>query len=165
MSITKQILLTISLLWVVFVQAQTSTNASGVETSGINGSVNYTIGQVVYSTHSTTNMNVTEGVQQPYEISETIGIEDKDLTLLSISAFPNPTANFLKLKIDDSATSSLKEMKYELFDINGKLIKQEIIQEGIKTFLIDMSNCTSSTYLLRILNENKSIKEFKIIKK
>jgi len=165
MSITKQILLTISLLWVVFVQAQTSTNASGVETSGINGSVNYTIGQVVYSTHSTTNMNVTEGVQQPYEISETIGIEDKDLTLLSISAFPNPTINFLKLKIDDSATSSLKKMKYELFDINGKLIKQEIIQKGIKTFLIDMSNCTSSTYLLRVLNENKSIKEFKIIKK
>jgi len=163
MSITKQILLTISLLWVVLVQ--TSTNASGVETSGINGSVNYTIGQVVYSTHSTTNMNVTEGVQQPYEISETIGIEDKDLTLLSISAFPNPTINFLKLKIDDSATSSLKKMKYELFDINGKLIKQEIIQKGIKTFLIDMSNCTSSTYLLRVLNENKSIKEFKIIKK
>jgi hypothetical protein len=41
----------------------TVSNATGSE-----GSASYSIGQVVYQTHTGTNGSVAEGIQQPYEI-------------------------------------------------------------------------------------------------
>ena len=58
------------------VQAQTSVNATGGDASGGGGSVSYSVGQVVYTTHTGTSGSVAEGVQQPYEISVVTGLEE-----------------------------------------------------------------------------------------
>ncbi len=50
-------------------QAQTSVNATGGNASGSGGSASYSVGQVVYTTHTGTNGSVAQGVQQPFEIS------------------------------------------------------------------------------------------------
>ncbi len=61
-------ILTIMLLF-IGLHAQESTTASGGEASGDGGTVSYSVGQVVYGTHSGTTGSVSEGIQQAYEIS------------------------------------------------------------------------------------------------
>jgi len=53
-------------------------------------------------------------------------------------------------------------LSYQLYNIQGKLLQSEKI-EGTES-QIDMSNYVPSTYFVRIINQNQSIKEFKIIK-
>ena len=90
MKIRKQILSTcILLLGVVLAHGQTTATTSGGEASGSGGTATYTVGQVVYHTHSGTNGSVAEGVQQPYEISVVTGIEETAISLINISAYPN----------------------------------------------------------------------------
>lgn len=50
-------------------QAQQATTATGGNASGSGGPVAYSVGQVVYTTNTSSNGSVAQGVQQPYEIS------------------------------------------------------------------------------------------------
>ena len=55
-------------------QAQQSPTATGGEATGTGGTASYSVGQVVYTTNTGTNGSMAQGVQQPYEISTTVGI-------------------------------------------------------------------------------------------
>ncbi|MDB4583651.1 T9SS type A sorting domain-containing protein, partial [Draconibacterium sp.] len=143
--------------------AQEAISTSGGEASDDRGSVSYSIGQIVYSTGTGTNGSASEGVQQPYEIYVITGIEDELGINLMVSAYPNPTTNFLTLKVDNSEASKLS---YYLYDFNGKLIENKKIR-GNET-RIGMSRLVPETYILKVIernrNESKEIKTFKIIK-
>jgi len=143
-------------------QAQTSVNATGGNASGSGGSASYSVGQVVYTTHTGTNGSVAEGVQQPFEISVVTGLEEAKGINFSVTAYPNPTTDFLQLKVDASTKLSIQSMSYQLYDMNGKLLQNKKLT-GTET-QIDMSNLVPATYFVRVIAESKSIKEFKIIK-
>lgn len=66
-------------------QAQTSVNVTGGNASGSGGSASYSVGQFVYQTHTGTSGSVSEGVQQPYEISVVTGLEEAKGINLSVS--------------------------------------------------------------------------------
>jgi opacity protein-like surface antigen len=82
------------------VSAQTRVNATGGNASGSGGSASYSVGQVAYQTKTGSSGSVAEGVQQPYEISVVSGIEKAIGISLSVSAYPNPTTDFLQLKVE-----------------------------------------------------------------
>ncbi|MGI6479934.1 MAG: hypothetical protein ACOX0M_10915 [Salinivirgaceae bacterium] len=88
-------------------QAQTSVNATGGDASGSGGSVSYSVGQVAYQTHTGTSGSVSEGVQQPFEISVVTGIEEAKGINLSVSAYPNPTTDYLTLEVEEFDLSNL----------------------------------------------------------
>jgi hypothetical protein len=140
-------------------QAQESINASGGEATGSGGSVSYSVGQVAYQTHAGTNGSVTQGVQQPYEISVVTAIEEAKGINLSISAYPNPTTDFLELKVE---SEKLKDLSYQLYDMNGKLLQSEKITSN-QTSIV-MSNLVPATYFVKVTERNKEVKTFKIIK-
>lgn len=140
-------------------QAQTSVNATGGNASGGGGSASYSVGQVVYTTNTGTSGSVAEGVQQPYEISVVTGLEEATGISLTILAYPNPTTDYLTLKVDAELSRS---MNFQLYDMNGKLLQSEKLN-GTET-QINMSNYIPSTYSVRVISESKSVKEFKIIK-
>lgn len=140
-------------------QAQESMNASGGNASGGEGSVSYSVGQIVYTINTGTSGSVAQGVQQPFEISVVTGLEEAKGINLSVSVYPNPTSNYLTLKISEFDKSNLS---YLLHDINGKLLRNEKLS-GNET-QINMSNYVSSTYFLKVITGNQSIKTFKIIK-
>ena len=89
-------------------QAQETVPATGGNASGSGGSASYSIGQMVYTTNTGTNGSVAQGVQQPYEISVITGIEEAKGISLNCSAYPNPTIEFITLKVDASATLSIR---------------------------------------------------------
>jgi len=140
-------------------QAQTSVNATGGDASGSGGSASYSVGQVVYTTHTGTSGSVAEGVQQPFEISAVTGIEEAKGINLSVSAYPNPTTDYLTLSISEFEISNLT---YQLYDISGKLLQSEKIT-GNQTNIV-MSNLVPANYFVKVIAGNQLIKVFKIIK-
>jgi hypothetical protein len=140
-------------------QAQDALPASGGNASGSGGSANYTVGQIVYSTKEGSNGSVSQGVQQPYEISDVTGIELTNGRTMQCSVYPNPVTDILILKIEEEIQ---KQYVISLYDINGKLLESKKIQ-GSETS-IEMKILVSSTYFLKVTSNNEEVKTFKIIK-
>jgi len=139
------------------VYAQQASTASGGDASGSGGSVAYSVGQIVYTTNTGITGSVAQGVQQPYEISITTGMLETDIKL-NLSAYPNPTTNYLMLQIDNYD----KALLYQLYDISGKLLESNTIVASSTT--ITMEALPTATYLLKVTQNNKEVKTFKIIK-
>lgn len=160
-----------SLLLSIFsVQAQESVNATGGNAVGSGGSVSYSVGQVVYTTNNGSFGSVTHGVQQPFEISAVTAIEDAEGISLAISAYPNPTTDFLTLIINDYAQTrhALSKLSFQVYDLNGKLLQSDKITG--KQTSIDMSNLAASTYFVKVIKtqsiaSQQEIKTFKIVKR
>lgn len=140
-------------------QAQEAIPTTGGNASGSGGTVSYTVGQVAYTTQIGTNGTVAQGVQQPYEISVVSGIEDTEYIQLEFSAYPNPTADLLTLKVENYDNRNLS---YQLYDISGKLLKKEKLTENEVT--IPMTGFIPAIYFLKVIDNQKEIKTFKIIK-
>jgi len=137
--------------------AQQNTVSSGGEATGSGGTASYSTGQTDYITTSGSGGTTTQGVQQPYEIFIATGVEETGI-VLQASVFPNPAENHIILTVENPES----EMNFYLYDNNGKLVKQEkIISKQTKIVLTEISN---GIYFLRINNNEKEIKSFKIIK-
>jgi hypothetical protein len=141
------------------VSGQNAIPASGGNATGSGGSVSYSVGQVVYTTNFGTNGSVAQGVQQPYEISIVIGLEEAKEINLMVSAYPNPTKEFLNLKVENY---NVENLSYQLFDIQGKLLESKKIES--KETTIVTSNLAPATYFLKVIESNREIKTFKIVK-
>ena len=144
------------LLGIGALQAQESPTASGGEATGAGGTASYSVGQVVYTTATRTNGSVSQGMQQPYEISTTVGINETSINL-ELSVYPNPTANYLTLKIDDT-----KNLSYLLIDATGKVIKSNTISSEQTT--IDLQDLAKAYYFVKVVENTQTIKTFKVIK-
>lgn len=156
---SKSIALLITvLLWTGWAQAQESVNASGGDATGSGGTVAYSVGQIDYVTNTSTSGNENQGVQQPYEFF-IVGTNDLLLDI-SITIYPNPTANNLTLEVSDYNT---KNLSYQLYDMQGKLLNHELIVASQTK--INMQGFPPATYFVSLINpENKKVKSFKIIK-
>jgi hypothetical protein len=155
----KKILFGGLLFFSIQIYSQNAIVASGGNSIGSNGNISYSIGQVIYTTNIGSNASISQGVQQPFEIQTLLGAENFNIDL-HLSVYPNPTANWLTLDIKNISRDNLQ---YQLFDLNGKLIISDSIKSQITTFQLE--NYPTSIYLLQILENNKKIKTYKIIKK
>lgn len=132
---------------------------TGGNASGTGGSASYSVGQVVYTTNTGTNGTVAQGVQQPFEISIVTELEEAKGIDLSITAYPNPTTDYLTLEVKDFELSTLH---FQLYDMSGKLLQNEKIT-GNQTNIV-MSNLVPATYFVKVTDEKKELKTFKIVK-
>jgi hypothetical protein len=123
------------------------------------GNVTYSVGQVAYLTKSGTDGIITEGVQQPYEITIPIGIDEKNGIMLECFIFPNPAIGYVKLKIVDH---ELKDLDCQLFTMNGFPIRHMKIENEETS--IPMDDLSKATYLLTITENGHTLKTFQIIK-
>ena len=142
------------------VNAQTShqvLSATGGDATGSGGTVAFSVGQIVYTTSTGTTGSVAQGVEQAYEISS-VGIKETALNI-SLSVFPNPTSDFLTLKVQDYNNEALS---YNLLDEQGKLVLNE--QITTQDTQIAMSALARGAYFINVLQANKKIQIFKIIK-
>lgn len=160
MRFQKTTLYAISLLTLgcIEIHAQETVPASGGNALGSGGTVTYSVGQVTYTTNDGgANGSVAQGVQQPYEIS-VVPVQESTKGI-NLSAYPNPTTDYLMLKVD---INSSEKLTYQLFDISGKLLENKKIKGNeISIFMCDL---VPATYFLKVFQENKEVKSFKIIK-
>jgi hypothetical protein len=152
----KLLLTGFCVLAINIILAQENSVSAGGETIGSGGSSSYSIGQTNYAFQTDGNINIIEGVQQPYEISV---LEIKDFGLIeNISVFPNPTTQFVTI-----STQEFEGLEFQLFDINGRLIQSGKLRNSETT--INVSQLPQATFLLNILKNNSIGNTFKIIKK
>jgi hypothetical protein len=146
-------------LWITGLRAQEIVAPSGGNASGSGGSVSYSVGQVVYTTSTGANGSVAQGVQQPFEISVVSVNEEAAGITLTFLAYPNPTTEYLTLSI---AGGVPVQYSAALYNIDGELLKtQKVVTNETN---IVMSNLPPGTYLIRLIQGDKAVKIFKIIK-
>ena len=139
--------------------AQQTVDASGGDAIGSGGQASYSVGQMVYTTHTGSNGRISQGVQQSYEIFTLSNTALSTVNLTAIT-YPNPTSDYVVLAISDI---KLTDLSYALYDIQGILILNATISS--KDTQIDMHILSAGTYLLNINQNNQKLKSFKIIKK
>jgi len=131
---------------------------SGGNTSGSDGSVSYSIGQIVYMSHTGTNGSILQGVQLPYEISTVTGLEETNVSL-KCTVYPNPASNYVVLKIRNYEANKLS---FQLYDLNGRLLENKKIKNNETT--IPLEKLLPSVYFLKVSDNSNIIKTFKIVK-
>jgi hypothetical protein len=154
----KSIFLASVLLATQLVCSQEALPVSAGTAAGSGGSGSYTVGQVFYTTHTSTAGSVSQGVQHPFEFQT---LSNPALTTVNLTAvtYPNPTKDFIILKITDSA---LNNLRYSLFDLNGKAIASSSITES--STQIQLKYLAIGAYILKVSQQNQSLKTFKILK-
>ena len=157
----KKLIITLVLLPMTFaVMAQADFVPVGGTATGNGGSVTYTIGQIAVQNASNGDKSILEGVQQPYEI-QTVGIDDyPGITLVAV-VYPNPTAHSVKLKISNYEIPEYG-LKAQLYDNNGKILRFFAIND-LET-IIDMEQYPTAAYQLRVMENNRLLKTFKVVK-
>lgn len=156
----KSPLLIIHLLLLSFsaLHAQQQTVTTGGKATGINGSVTYSVGELIIPDSKGPGGSLSGGLQLPYEISVITSLPRIDM-ILSASVFPNPTTNTVQLKIADPFLSSYR---YSLYDSEGRLLKSAQIRNTITE--IELGSYSRSFFILTIQNNNRQLKSFKIVK-
>ena len=144
------------------IHAQESINSSGGNATGSGGTVSYSVGQVDYIAQGNASGSVSQGVQQLFDISVVIGLEESETVSIDCSVFPNPSSEKLTLKMVESRHFNFQLMSFRLYNSNGILLLSNHIS-GNET-VIDMSQLLPATYILKIMHDNKEVKTFKIIK-
>lgn len=142
------------------IQAQENINTTGGNGSGNGGSVSYSIGQVVYETHTGNNGSLAEGVQQPYEISLVTAVEKGIQPAPWAAAYPNPTTDKLTLKVNNL---KLSKTSFQLYDMTGKILLNGKVP-GNQTSIV-VGNLMPGIYFLKVIREGNEVKIFKIIKR
>ena len=148
------------LLGVRGLQAQENSTAAGGQATGTGGTASYSLGQVVYTTATGTNGSIAQGVQQPYKIS-TVGISETAIDI-ELAVYPNPTTDYLQLKVDTPTSFINKQLRYQLVDLQGKVIAGKNVNTSSTT--INMQTLPKATYFLRVSDKQQKVKTFKIIK-
>ena len=139
--------------------SQSTISTSGGDATGSNGSVAYSLGQVVYNTFSNNDFSWSQGVQQAFEVS-TLNVSTPNLRG-TLTAYPNPTAHQITLEFKDFKKL---EWSFTLVDLQGRKLKSGLISSA-KTS-INMNLFLPATYLLVVQDqEQKNLKTYKIIKR
>jgi len=97
-------------------------------------------------------------VQQPYEIF-VLGTDSHHFISVQAAVYPNPTASVVTLRID---TPDLNGFRYELYDLNGKLLGVERVVAAETA--ISMDKFPSAAYILKVYANKSQLKSFKILK-
>ena len=140
------------------VNAQETISVSAVEATGSGGKVSYTIGQLVYTNPTTAAGSLNQGIQQSIEF---VTLSNPELTAVTLKAVihPNPTTDFIILALTDA---DLRGVSYTMYDLLGRFVNKGTVA----TFetKIGMKSLPIGVYILRVQQNNKKMKTFKIIK-
>lgn len=136
--------------------SQQSVNVAGGNSSGANGSISFSVGQVFYTSNTSSSGSIFLGVQQPSEFFPlNVSLFEADVN----SVFPNPTNGFFNIKL---AENPIQKLQFFLIDSNGKQVKKGVLQT--KETSVDIQNLSAGVYFLKLMDSRSSTKTYKIIK-
>ena len=144
------------------INAQGSVVTTTGEATGAGGSMTYSAGEVYIDNVSGAGGSMSSGSQQPMEIFVVTGIVEAEGINLNLVVYPNPTTDVLNLKVDASTTLSIQSLSYQIYDLSGSLLDNKKITDT--QTIIEMANYSAAIYFLKVIDDKKEVKTFKIIK-
>ena len=137
-------------------------NTSGADATGSSGTVTYSIGQVFYTYIGQSVYNVAQGIQHE-ELEKTLTTPENNVEpKTEIFIFPNPTTDYVTINMEGLEVEN-GPRSYQLYDIQGRILKQNTINQSETQ--INLTDLSSSIYILQVYLNNKVLKTFKILKK
>lgn len=133
--------------------------SSGDEFKSSDILLTWTIGETITETITNNNFTLTQGFNQTKIIITSID-HLPDLKF-SISAYPNPTSEFVYLKIE-SENENIKNLQYQVINSKGSTILRKLISSNLVE--IDFHNFSNGIYLLVVFDNRTILKTFKILK-
>jgi len=128
--------------------------------TGNGNTATYTSGKLVFKVITGTTRSVTQGVQQPYEITVATVIDKPEDMNKECTVYPDPADGTLSLVIRPFEDDNIR---FRLYDNNGALLQDKKIED--KEIAISMDHLPSEIYLMIVLKDNAGVRVFKIFKK
>lgn len=157
----KQLLTVAGIAFFGILKAQTVMpevlSSSGGSGQSAQASLDWTIGEPVTSTVTNGVNTLTQGFQQPTLLIATAENENNELHNLVF--YPNPTSDFITLKMNWTANA---QYNYRVFDLAGKLVN-----EGKATASqpnISFQGLATGQYTISLLDEKSKQQNISIIK-
>lgn len=131
---------------------------SGSNATSSSGTVNYSIGQLFYMYVGESVYNLAQGVQH----AEIIDIKNNSIeSKKEIVVFNNPKTDYVTLNMKGFKLE-FGQYSYQIYDLLGRILKNNTID--LPETQINQNDFITSIYLLRVYDNNKVLKTFKIIK-
>ena len=132
-----------------------------------NVSLTWTLGEGVVETFTKQEGSISSGFHQYYPVKKSIKINQNNSILsleeleqnIKISAYPNPTFDYLTIDID---YVNEVDLLMEIYDLRGKLFKRINLKESSEE--INLSELRNGTYILQIFTSDQLIQILKIEK-
>lgn len=150
----KESLIFLSLLLVTSATAQEVVSSQGETYSNANGSIDFTLGEVIINTGTDGTNDLTQGFHQTNW--NFLGVEDFAPDY-EATIFPNPTQDVLNIR-----ASIYENVTYTLYDSQGKLVMQNLLSAAQTP--IQVSQLAPGSYSLTLKNSTQNLKTFKLIK-
>ena len=131
-------------------------SSSGDSFNNTSYQLDWSIGECITQTQSAGDYVITQGFHQnSYVITS---VEDLRADI-NMSVYPNPTSDFISLKVE---SSKVEDLQYTITDFSGKVLQTENFAGDIEQ--INFTNYAVGTYFISVTENNQLIKSFKIIK-
>lgn len=138
------------------VQGQYAFVAAGGNKIEERGTFSYSIGQVVYTTASSSGHSLAQGVQQPFEYYNPFSVEEF-FDLPSFEVYPIPTRNTITLWNKDHNNIA----QFEILDVSGRVVLSGATIDEYTN--IDLNALSAGTYIFSLSQGNR-FKTIRIIK-
>lgn len=153
----RNLLIAVLLFFSCSMYAQNIVSTNGGHFSSTNYQLSWTIGEPVIETGNSDNRMITQGMHQSKLIVTSVKeIEGLQLTII---AYPNPAIDYVQLEVESTKDEGLD---YHFYGMDGSLLRKgRLTNNRVK---ITMQEYIPSTYLLNVVDNNRVLKTFKIIK-
>ena len=143
--------------------APQSVNSAGAKMTQANGSLSFTVGELVVLTQTDSQGNSLGGGFTAGATLTTVSIQESDAAVLDVKVFPNPSSDLLNIQIN---YSTLEQVIVSVCDLQGKELYSGVYAALSNTIGINTASYSSGVYILSIKDMNKApLGTYKIIKK
>ena len=123
--------------------------SSGTTFSSASSKLEFTIGEVVTTTLTTSGNTLTQGFHQPKVLFAISAIDNKGE---KISVYPNPVVDHVLVDFSGAEGNHL----VEIFDMRGQLLKRELVVDKQKQIKISFLEYANGIYLINVIDKDSN---------
>jgi hypothetical protein len=142
--------------------APQSVNSGGTKMTQANGSLSFTVGELVVLSQTDSDGNTLGGGFTAGATLTTASIQETDAAILDVKVYPNPTSELINIQINHS---TIDQVVVSITDLQGKEVYNGKYA-GISNIIgINTASYATGTYVLSLKNlNNQVLGTYKIIK-
>ena len=142
--------------------APQSVNSGGTKMTQSNGSLSFTVGELVVLSQKDSDGNTLGGGFTAGATLTTVSIQETDTTVLDVKVYPNPTTDLVNIQINHS---TIDQVVVTITDLQGKEVYNGKYAGISNVIGINTASYETGTYVLSLKNLNYQILgTYKIIK-
>lgn len=142
--------------------APQSVNSGGTKMSQSNGSISFTIGELVTLSQTDSEGNTLGGGFTAGATVTTVSIQEPNAEALNVKVYPNPTTDLVNIQISHS---TLEQVIVSIIDLQGKEVYNGKYAAINSVIGVNTASYSRGTYILTLKDKNNLVLgTYKIIK-